>query len=220
MRSTRQPKNVEAARPHRQVEPRSRYQAAPELVAVGMRGVRYAAHGESGRLGNRGGGDELVSHGYEGLASACASFDPTRGVPFQCWAAIRVRGAILDGLRAELRWRKMHRADGELAETLADRATAAALPSILRERSLMADVTPEEALEHAELAARARAAIESLPAQERRLVQRHYFDGMALADAGAELGLSRSWASRLHARALSRVRRAMAAAGHRHAHPT
>jgi RNA polymerase sigma factor for flagellar operon FliA len=45
-------------------------------------------------------------------------------------------------------------------------------------------------------------AIGTLPDKERRLVELYYYQGLTLEDAGRELGLSKSWSSRLHARAI------------------
>lgn len=42
--------------------------------------------------------DELVGIGYLGVVEAAERFDPSRGVPFEPYARIRVRGALLDGL--------------------------------------------------------------------------------------------------------------------------
>jgi RNA polymerase sigma factor for flagellar operon FliA len=53
---------------------------------------------------------------------------------------------------------------------------------------------------------RVRAAIEKLPEKERRLLQGYYFQGKTLEEAGAEIGQSKSWASRLHARAIERLK--------------
>lgn len=44
--------------------------------------------------------DDLLSAGLCGLAQAARSFDDTRGVPFHRYAATRVKGALLDELRA------------------------------------------------------------------------------------------------------------------------
>lgn len=44
--------------------------------------------------------------------------------------------------------------------------------------------------------------IESLDEKERKLVKMYYFQNKTLEEAGEELGLSKSWTSRLHARAL------------------
>ena len=43
---------------------------------------------------------ELVSYGLVGLNTAIERFEPERGIRFESFAATRVRGAILDGLRA------------------------------------------------------------------------------------------------------------------------
>jgi len=66
---------------------------------------------------------------------------------------------------------------------------------------------PDQQLQHLHLQARARRSIEKLPEKERRLLLLHYFDDKNLEAAGAELGLSKSWASRLHARAVDRLRK-------------
>ncbi len=56
------------------------------------------------------------------------------------------------------------------------------------------------------IAARLREAIERLPEKERALVTMHYWEGKNLLEAGAALGISKSWASRLHAQAVERLR--------------
>jgi RNA polymerase sigma factor FliA len=43
--------------------------------------------------------DDLASAGYAALVTASRGFDPTRGIPFSRFAALRVRGALLDELR-------------------------------------------------------------------------------------------------------------------------
>jgi len=47
-----------------------------------------------------------------------------------------------------------------------------------------------------------RQAIEELPEKERKLIKMYYFQNKTLEEAGVKLGLSKSWTSRLHARAL------------------
>ena len=43
----------------------------------------------------------------------------------------------------------------------------------------------------------------------RQLVQATYFEGCTLKEAGERLGISKAWASRLHARALDQLARAL-----------
>ncbi len=44
---------------------------------------------------------DLEGYGIIGLMDALEKFDPARGVKFETYAATRIRGAILDGLRAQ-----------------------------------------------------------------------------------------------------------------------
>lgn len=53
---------------------------------------------------------------------------------------------------------------------------------------------------------RVRAAIEKLPEKERKLLLGYYFQSKTLEEAGAESGLSKSWASRLHAKAIEKLK--------------
>jgi len=50
-----------------------------------------------------------------------------------------------------------------------------------------------------------REAITELPREEAELVRRHYLEGARFDHVAEELGLSKSWASRLHTRALTRL---------------
>ncbi|MEW6546451.1 MAG: FliA/WhiG family RNA polymerase sigma factor [Bacillota bacterium] len=51
--------------------------------------------------------DDLVGYGVLGLLDALGKFDLARGVKFETYAVTRIRGAILDGLRA-LDWVPAH----------------------------------------------------------------------------------------------------------------
>lgn len=44
--------------------------------------------------------DDLISYGIFGLIEAIERYDPFRGVKFETYAVARIKGAILDGLRA------------------------------------------------------------------------------------------------------------------------
>jgi RNA polymerase sigma factor for flagellar operon FliA len=67
-------------------------------------------------------------------------------------------------------------------------------------------VPADERLELEQLKRRVRAAIEKLPEKERKLLQGYYFQNKTLEEAGAEIGQSKSWASRLHARAVETLK--------------
>lgn len=67
-------------------------------------------------------------------------------------------------------------------------------------------LTPHEQIEQRQLAERVRRALSRLPDKERRLIDLYYFGDQTREQVGAELGLSKSWASRLHARAVALLR--------------
>ncbi|MBK6695682.1 MAG: sigma-70 family RNA polymerase sigma factor [Myxococcales bacterium] len=180
---------------------------------------------------------ELEAAGREGLFAAALAFDPERGVPFRKWAAIRTRGAMLDGLRASgglprevyRRLRALRAADlvqegrveddatspppnsavgdARVEETLQSMAMAMAAGFLAASSEGLAYVVdegldPEEAVAEKRLLETLRALIAARPEAERRLLERHYFDGVTVDEAAREIGLSKSWASRLHARAM------------------
>jgi RNA polymerase sigma factor FliA len=68
---------------------------------------------------------------------------------------------------------------------------------------------PDVAVESRRMSRRVREAVAGLPEKERRLMELYYFADKNLEEAGAELGLSKSWACRLHARAVDLLREAM-----------
>lgn len=67
-----------------------------------------------------------------------------------------------------------------------------------------------ERMDTQRLTARLAEAIEQLPERERALMKKHYYEDKNLLEAGVELGISKSWASRLHAQAVDRLRRVVA----------
>ena len=111
-------------------------------------------------------------------------------------------------------------ADARLAEHLASLATAMAVGLLgrpVKSDDGFAPVDPEpladEQLERAEVRQQVMDAIRELPEKEQTLVRRHYFEGERFDHVAAELGLSKSWASRLHTRAVSRLTKRLQQAG-------
>ena len=51
--------------------------------------------------------------------------------------------------------------------------------------------------------------IEKLPTAEKRLIQATYFEGCTLQEAATKLGISKSWASRMHAKILEHLARSL-----------
>ncbi len=204
--------------------------------------VRSIVRHTRAQLGLEGESQDLVAYGYQGLLEARKRFEPGRGVQFKSFAYYRVRGAVVDGVRAMGRLPRRAYAKLralEALDSLADSAASArpsTPPSVGPEAGLRAisgilakiataycmavalDDQPEEhrSPEASMLAKERRtlttAAIETLPEQERFLIRGHYVEGRRLDELASELGLSKSWGSRLHSRALDRLREALASA--------
>jgi RNA polymerase sigma factor for flagellar operon FliA len=65
--------------------------------------------------------DDLVSFGVFGLIDAIDKFDPNKGVKFETYASLRIRGAIIDNIR-ELDWvpRSLRQKGKELEKAYAE----------------------------------------------------------------------------------------------------
>ena len=66
-------------------------------------------------------------------------------------------------------------------------------------------------IESEQRASLVREAVAGLPDKERHFIEKFYFEGKTLVEAGEELGLSKSWASRMHARAVDRLKKRLLA---------
>jgi RNA polymerase sigma factor for flagellar operon FliA len=184
--------------------------------------------------------EDLMAFGFEGLLGARKRFDASRGVQFKSFAYYRVRGAIVDGVRsmaylprrAYARLKAVEAAD-TVAEPLGEanaqrdtpvdgesalRAIDGALGRIAAAYCCAASAEDEDAPggdPEGEVIERqrrnlTREAIDALPEQERFLIHGHYIAGRRFDELAAEMGLSKSWASRLHTRALGRLRQQLA----------
>jgi len=72
-----------------------------KLVEYYFTFVNKIASTLSRKLNNHVSQPELASHGVDGLYKAIENFDETRGNKFETYAYIRIKGAMLDGLRKE-----------------------------------------------------------------------------------------------------------------------
>ncbi len=194
--------------------------------------------------------EDLEAAGFRGLVEAHHRYDPARGTQLSTFAYYRVRGAILDEVRRMAHLpRRLHArlkaaqvADG-FAEDIAERrkqsggTSAADAQRDLREYAKLFassfatdavatgdeptdDGSPEEQLLRQERRALLIERIDALPSRERTLIRGVYFEDREMQAVAADLGVSKSWASRLHARALSLLRDAYEAQPTAAAHPT
>ena len=69
--------------------------------------IKYVAGRLSIYFGSNVEYDDLVSYGIFGLIDAIDKFDINKGVKFETYASLRIRGAIIDSIR-ELDWAPVH----------------------------------------------------------------------------------------------------------------
>lgn len=148
--------------------------------------------------------DDMTSAAFLGLIDAVDRFEPGRGVPFEAYASLRIRGAIIDELR---------RIDERGRSTNpATKPRTMSLDGLVEEdwrRFLTTDDTVDEKFEHEDLCGRVQAALRDLPARQREVLARYYADELTLREAGQRMGVSEARACQLHGRAITNLRRAL-----------
>lgn len=154
--------------------------------------------------------DDLIGWGILGLIEAADRFDGSRGVPFRSFAHYRIKGAIYDGLRREFGAHvPAQLTNEELAAEPSDVFCADAAYGDRGSADLLRfaeDLAPDHLVWIAELRGLVDEAMESLLPIEREVLRHHYFlDKPIVALAGAR-NLSKSWLSRVHTRALAKLR--------------
>lgn len=221
--------------------------ARRELLGRYLGLVHHAAREVAPRVRDAVSLDELVSAGSLGLMQAMQGFDIDRGLAFSTFAMRRIRGAILDELRARdplsradrAHVRRLDRAVAELEQRGGRAPTPAEVAEHLgvddatlhrwRERTahagpvslesepngrVLADQIGDDggdaihiAVELSERRGVIQAALNSLPARERLVVARSYFEERPLREIAAELGVTESRVCQLRAQALARLKK-------------
>lgn len=178
--------------------------------------------------------EDLVSDGVMGLMAASDRFDPERGVKFETFATYYIKGAILDNLpklptipnkQKPVEVEPNEDGDDEIqsdAVALQSKVTQITYSYILsldapqgsgddgEDFNLLKQLGKSDTVQHEmeleELQQTLRLAIEQLPIQERTTLRYYYFHHMSFSEIGQKLGLSESWVSRIHRRALEQLR--------------
>jgi len=167
--------------------------------------------------------DDLVHDGVLGLLDCARRFDPGRGVDFRTYAAYRIRGAILDGLRARdplprgirraLKAASRHAADGAAAGQVRLSGTppvVTQLVSLDDAGSLPEDgAEPEERLLALEFRQTLRRAVGALAARDREVLTFRFRRGWRLREVAAHYGISITRVAEVQDRAIRRLRRAL-----------
>lgn len=155
--------------------------------------------------------DDLLSAGMLGLVDSLRKNGGSDGETFAGYAKLRIRGAIVDELRAQ-DWLSRRAREAVEAGAVGKVGGSTVFVSL-------SEVTPTEESAHmsggddpieaiaAQATRRALSfAIAQLPERERRVIGMYYFEGAKLKDIGAELGVGEPRVSQLHTRALGMLR--------------
>lgn len=170
--------------------------------------------------------EDYLQYARIGLVEALDDYDPARQATFETYSSYRIRGAVLNGLGRESEiaaqrnfWRTRSQERVEFVietqsteEEPSAPATTALVVGFLLEHDGddVADeavqANPHAAAEQVELLTLIGSALEKLPARERELIRRHYFEQCEFRVIANELAVSPGRVSQLHAQALLRIR--------------
>ncbi len=192
---------------------------ADAMIAKYQQLVRQIAGGFQRKLPRNVLRDDLIAAGMSGLWDAVRRQGHAHSGNFDWYVRVRIRGAILDELRAQDWLPRRARAAATEANRQSGRSAA---PVVLRfdevneteqARCLARDDSNAEAAVEASYVRRQlQEAMEQLPERERRIVSLHYFRGMKFKDLGEMLGVSEPRISQLHSRAMGRLKHILAEA--------
>ena len=155
--------------------------------------------------------DDLVAAGTFGLVDALRK-SADRGPAFDWYARIRIRGAVVDELRAQdwLTRRARTRVTRAQAQGESGGVAVVGFDDLPESQAHgFADesvATPQEQVERRMDRIALERAVSLLPEREANIVAWHYFDGVPFKTIASRLGVSEPRISQLHARAMGRLR--------------
>lgn len=103
---------------------------------------------------------------------------------------------------------RIHTIESTSPMAASDAAEGGSLPAVLMPSE---PPSPHKAFETQEVRDRVRRAMVALPPRERKIVSMYYFGEATMKQIGAEIGVNESRVSQLHARALDRLKKLLAA---------
>ena len=137
--------------------------------------------------------DDFISEGQFSLLDLVDEYNPQQDAKFETFSYLRIRGAMIDFLRRKLK-------DSSRSIDAENRNGTSLLDDMEQKQSIE-QLSTSEARQLWELV------LQDVDEKTRSLIELHYHEGMTLQDAGAELGISKSWASRLHIKFIETLRR-------------
>ncbi|RIK83337.1 MAG: hypothetical protein DCC68_04235 [Planctomycetota bacterium] len=115
-----------------------------------------------------------------------------------------------DSVREEVRWLKRATSTLGVVYLMAQSSEEEnAAANVVDEKA----EAPPEVMARRELHEKLHALVDSLAPEAATLIKAIYFEGLTIQDAGERIGVSKAWASRLHAKTLEQLARALRRAG-------
>ncbi len=176
--------------------------------------VRQIAGGFQRRLPRNVLRDDLIAAGMSGLWDALSRHGNGGGPNFDWYVRVRIRGAILDELRAQDWLPRRARARSEKTPGAKPAPVVVRFDDVSETEQARCLSTADRCSSEAAFFAKALRqhlvdAVGKLPDRERHIVTMHYFRGMKFKDLGAQLGVSEPRISQLHSRAMGRLKTLM-----------
>ncbi|WP_256082032.1 sigma-70 family RNA polymerase sigma factor [Massilia sp. YIM B04103] len=177
--------------------------------------------------------DDYLQFARLGLLEAIDRYDHAQGAKFETYAALRINGAILSGIRSYSEVHEQIAARKQIAATrvaalsqaapdgsdpdalfshLAELAIGLAVGFALEGQGMYRDGEleyPDNTYARAELRQlreRIIALVQALPARQRRVIAGHYLQGQPFEEIAAELQLSKGRVAQLHKEGLASLR--------------
>jgi RNA polymerase sigma factor (sigma-70 family) len=153
--------------------------------------------------------EDLVSWGMIGLVCAARAWDPTRAGSFTTLACMAIDRMIMRGAGRE--WKpKQAAVTVSLDALLMDSETGEYDEPFIDQ--LSSDQNVEKEFLDRETRTAIRSAVAALPALQRRLIERHFFEDVPMSQIAGEPGLSRQGAYQRQRLILANLRAALSAA--------
>ena len=176
--------------------------------------------------------DDLVSYGIFGLIDAIDKFDYGKGIKFETYASLRIRGSILDQIR-KMDWiprsvrQKQKAIDTAIKKLEAERGSnycvwvgqtnisnVASLDDFVDQgndvkssnNAAYLRIEPERVVEEKELKQALSDALSALTEKEQKVVLLYYFEELTLKEISRVMEVSESRVSQLHSKALKKLK--------------
>ena len=160
---------------------------------------------------------DLIQQGRIGLMEAAKRYDRSSAATFKTFATYRIRGEIIDGMRAFSHGRPNDDSWKEITESIGSRNRKSygsdelggfiSSVHMLSTAFSMAPSTEDDPMDESVEKQTLWEAVSRLPERERRVCELLYQNDMTMQDIADVLGTSKASVSRLHKRALERLRK-------------